>query len=60
MNDRGSCRGLGLLIQGIAGISLFGVGSRQMAPFSGWGARGIYDKGSYASNGDRIYYLELD
>jgi mono/diheme cytochrome c family protein len=31
-----------------------------MAPFSGWGAGGAYDKGSYDSNGERIYYLGID
>ncbi len=52
--------GLGLLILGIAGICLYGAGSRHMASFSGWGAGGTYDKGSYASNGERIYYLGID
>lgn len=64
MNTRGSRRtlwwGLGLLILGIAGIFFIGGGSGHMAPFSGWGAGGIYDKGSYASNGERIYYLGID
>ncbi len=52
--------GLGLLIIGIAGVCLSGAGSRHMASFSGWGAGGVYDKGSYASNGERIYYLGID
>ena len=52
--------GLGLLILGIAGICLSGAGRGSMTPFSGWGAGGTYDKGSYASNGERIYYLGID
>ena len=64
MNGKRSRRtlwwGLGLLILGIAGVCLSGAGSRHMASFSGWGAGGVYDKGSYASNGERIYYLGID
>jgi cytochrome c oxidase subunit 2 len=52
--------GLALLILGISGVSLSGAGSGHMAPFSGWGAGGTYDKGSYDSNGERIYYLGID
>ncbi len=52
--------GLGLLILGIAGVCLSGSGRGSMTPFSGWGAGGTYDKGSYASNGERIYYLGID
>ncbi len=52
--------GLGLLILGIAGVCLYGAGRGHMAPFSGWGAGGVYDKGSYASNGERVYYLGVD
>ena len=52
--------GLGLLIFGIAGACMSGAWSRNTAPFSGWGAGGTYDKGSYTSNGERIYYLGID
>ncbi len=52
--------GLGLMILGIAGVCLSGAGRGHMTPFSGWGAGGTYDKGSYASNGERIYYLGID
>ena len=52
--------GLGLIIVGIAGVCLSGAGRRHMATFSGWGAGGVYDRGSYESNGERIYYLGID
>ncbi len=52
--------GLGLLILGIAGVLLAGAGKRHMASFSGWGGGGVYDKVSYTSNGERIYYLGID
>ncbi len=52
--------GLGLLVLGIAGVILSNPGGGHMSSFSGWGAGGIYDKGSYASNGERIYYLGID
>lgn len=52
--------GLGLILLGLVGVSLFnGIGGG-VAPFSGWGGGGYYDKGSYASNGERIYYLGID
>lgn len=64
MNGKKSRRtlwwGLGLLILGIAGVCLSGARSGYMTPFSGWGSGGVYDKGSYASNGERIYYLGID
>ena len=64
MSDKRSRRtlwwGLGLMILGIAGVCLYGAGNRHMASFSGWGAGGIYDKGSYSSAGERIYYLGID
>ena len=64
MNGKRSRRtlwwGLGLLILGIAGVCLSGARSGYMTPFSGWGSGGVYDKGSYASNGERIYYLGID
>ncbi|MFV1957391.1 MAG: c-type cytochrome [bacterium] len=52
--------GLGLLVVGIAGLYLSRTGGRHMASFSGWGGGGVFDKGSYASNGERIYYLGID
>jgi len=52
--------GLGLMVIGIIGVYMHGPGSGSMAPFSGWGGGGTYDKGSYASNGERIYYLGID
>ncbi|MDF1525265.1 MAG: cytochrome c [bacterium] len=52
--------GVGLILLGFAGLLLFnGAGSR-MTSFTGWGGGGLYDKGSYASSGERIYYLGMD
>lgn len=52
--------GIGLIILGIIGTVVFYGRGTGVAPFSGWGSGGIYDKGSYASNGERIYYLGVD
>ena len=52
--------GVGLILAGFAGVTLFHAGGAGMAPFSGWGNGGIFDKGSYSSNGERIYYLGID
>jgi len=52
--------GLGFILLGFAGISMVHHSGPGMAPFSGWGGGGFYDKGSYASNGERIYYLGID
>lgn len=52
--------GLGLILAGLVGIRLLGPYGTQPVPFSGWGGGGLYDKGSYASNGERIYYLGID
>ena len=52
--------GIGLIVLGLAGISIFPLSGPPTAPFSGWGSGGFYDRGSYASNGERIYYLGVD
>ena len=52
--------GLGLIIIGFVGMGLFHSSGYGPAPFSGWGHGGVYDKGSYATNGERIYYLGVD
>jgi len=52
--------GLALIVLGLAGLYLVGGGRPRPASFSGWGGGGIYEKGSYASNGERIYYLGID
>jgi mono/diheme cytochrome c family protein len=51
--------GIGFILLGLAGMSLFHVAGPGIAPFTGWGGGGIYDKGSYSSNGERIYYLGI-
>ena len=52
--------GVGLIVVGLAGMSFFHACGTRVAPFSGWGGGGVLDKGSYASNGERIYYLGID
>ena len=52
--------GVGFILAGLAGVSLFHAGGAGVTPFSGWGNGGIFDKGSYTSNGERIYYLGID
>jgi hypothetical protein len=53
--------GIGLIVLGLAGLSFFRMtASFGPAPFSGWGSGGFYDRGSYISNGERIYYLGID
>lgn len=52
--------GAGLILAGLVGASLFNAGGTGVAQFSGWGNGGIFDKGTYASNGERIYYLGID
>jgi len=52
--------GVGFILLGFAGLSFFYGGGSRMSSFSGWGGGGLYDKGSYASNGERIYYLGID
>lgn len=53
--------GIGLIVLGLAGISFFRTAAPPgSAPFSGWGSGGYYDRGSYASSGERIYYLGID
>ncbi len=57
---RSLCFGISLIIIGFVGISLFHSRGFGPGPFTGWGSRSGYDKGSYASNGERIYYLGID
>jgi len=52
--------GIGLIFLGVAGIFLFRGTGRGPVPFAGWGGGGVYDKGTYATNGERIYYLGID
>jgi len=52
--------GLGLVVLGLSGMSLLHGNGPGMGPFSGWGTGGFFDKGSCASNGERIYYLGID
>jgi len=52
--------GIGLTIIGFVGISLFLSRGFGPAPSTGWGSGNAYDKGSYTSNGERIYYLGID
>jgi len=51
--------GLGFIVLGLTGVYLITGGGPRPVPFSGWGGGGIYDKGSYVSNGERIYYLGI-
>ncbi|MDT8395333.1 MAG: cytochrome c [bacterium] len=64
MNGRRSGKtlwwGVGLILAGFAGMALFLAGGSRVAPFTGWGGGGVLDKGSYSSNGERIYYLGID
>ncbi len=57
---RGLWWGLGLIAVGLGGVLLFHQTGPGRAPFSGWGSGGYYDKGTYTSNGERIYYLGID
>ncbi len=52
--------GVGLIVAGFAGMSLVHKSGPGVVRFSGWGSGGIFDKGSYSSNGERIYYLGID
>jgi len=52
--------GLGFIVLGLTGVYLITGGGPRPVPFSGWGGGGIYDKGSYVSNGERIYYPGID
>jgi len=52
--------GVGLILLGFAGLLLFNGSGSRTTSFAGWGGGGIYNKGSYASNGERIYYLGID
>lgn len=64
MNSRPSRKllwwGGALIILGLGGMSFFHGAGGGIAPFSGWGGGGYFDKGSWSSNGERIYYLGID
>jgi len=48
--------GIGMIAVGLLGLGLFNFGRHNTMPFSGWGSGGVYEKGTYSSNGERIYY----
>jgi len=52
--------GIGLILLGAAGMLMFRGAGHGPVTFAGWGGGGLYDKGTYASNGERIYYLGID
>jgi mono/diheme cytochrome c family protein len=52
--------GIGLTIIGFVGISHIHSSGFAAVPFSDWGSGRAFEKGSYASNGERIYYLGID